>query len=134
MISDLLETLKGFTDKRVRISFYIGEGSGLHYFDQFGYIREISDHKVVIDPDPTVKSNIPITKTTLLTEFVAIYGVDELDPEKLIAEEEEKPGEFDDADLTFSLPHGQAPEGDCYIYKVYEKAVIWVRRRKEASA
>jgi hypothetical protein len=129
---DLLEVLKGFTGKRVRISFYIGDGSGLHYFDQVGYVAEVSDHKVVVTPDPTMKGgDYPITQTTLLTEFVAIYAVDELDLDQPITEEEtKKPGEFDDATLTADMPHGSVPEGEGWkIHAVYQKNIIWIKRK-----
>jgi hypothetical protein len=47
-------------------------------------------------------------------------------------DEPQKPGEFDGADLTQSLDHGDVPleVGDWRIYKVYEKKCIWIRYKE----
>jgi hypothetical protein len=84
LISDILDTLRGFIGKRVRICFYVGEGSGMQQYHEAGYLQEVNEHKLVFKPDPTVEGDWPIVMTTLLTEFVAIYSIDELDPDKPI--------------------------------------------------
>ena len=95
MINDSLITLKDLIGKRVCIHYYVGNGNGLQIFHQVGWIREVSNHEVILEPDPSVvpidnpamdQVDIPIVMTTLLTEFVAIYAVDELAPDKTITE------------------------------------------------
>ncbi len=45
-----------------------------------------------------------------------------------------KAPEFADVELTADMPHGQRPEGEGWeIHAVYQKNVIWVRRKMEAS-
>lgn len=90
MISDVLDTLRGLVGKRVRLCFYVGEGSGIQNFTEVGYIREVNDHRIIMEVDPKVEGRYPILRTTFLTEFVAVYAVDELDPEKPIPELEDE--------------------------------------------
>lgn len=60
----------------------------------------------------------------------------EVNAEKALAELKKPVDEFAGVDGTLSLAHGvEPPAGSLWrVYKVYEKSVIWLRAKKEASA
>ena len=84
MISDVLDTLKTFIGKSVVLRYYIGGGREDQTFFIVGTIKNVNDHKLtfVFHPDFLDKYKYPVLETTLFTEFIAIYAIDELDSGK----------------------------------------------------
>jgi len=132
---DFRQKLIELKDKRVRLCIRIDETERI--YEYYGWIRDVNDHTLTFEADPTT-GDIPITSSHFNLEAVVIYGVDEIEEDADLSDKPEKQDYVGEG--TEYIPYDkegnplrEPQEGYVVLHKdhIYAKGTVYTKLKEE---